>query len=247
MTLFNRPFQPRLGFSIAAFVMFLILIGLGSWQVVRLEWKQGVIDERQARWSAPAEALPQDISDEEALLHRRVVVEGRYRHDEELYLPGRSYKGSAGVGVVTPFEMTDGRGLLVYRGWVPSSRQEPETRSDSNPEGIIQIEGVVLPGGWQGSDWVEPGNDAERNAWFFVDPADMASTAGLQNPIIPIYLGLYREDQESSLPFTPPPPMDIRNDHLQYAITWYALSLALIVIYVVFSLGPKRSEEEPDA
>ncbi len=247
MTLFNRPFQPRLGTSIAALVMFLILIGLGTWQVVRLEWKQGLIDERQARWSAPATALPQDLSDEAALLHRRVMVEGRYRHDRELYLPGRSYKGSAGVGVVTPFEMTDGRGLLVYRGWIPTSRQDPATRSESNPEGTIQIEGVLLPGGWQGSDWVEPGNNAAGNVWFFIDPADMAKTAGLANPIIPLYLGLYRADQEASLPFTPPPPMEMRNDHLQYAITWYALAVALVVIFFVFSLGSKRPEEEDAA
>ncbi len=247
MTLFNRPFQPRLGTGIAALVMFAILIGLGTWQAIRLDWKQGLIAERQAHWATPAITLPQDLSDEAKLLHRRVTLEGIYRHDRELYLPGRSYKGSAGVGVVTPFELTDGRGLLVYRGWVPTSRQDPSSRSEGNPEGVTRIEGIVLPGGWQGSDWVEPGNNAEGNVWFFIHPADMAKAAGLENAIHPLYLGLYREDQEAHLPFTPPPPTAMRNDHLQYAITWYALAFALVLIYVIYSLGPRHSEEETEA
>ncbi len=244
MTLFKRPFQPRLGTSIAALVVFLILLGIGTWQVVRLEWKQGLIDERQARWAAPAIPLPQDLSDQEALLHRRVEAEGVYRHDRELYLPGRSYKGSTGSGVVTPFELTDGRGLLVYRGWVPNARLDPATRSESNPEGVTTIEGVLLPGGWQGSDWANPGNNADQNMWFFIDPPAMAKAASLENAIEPLYLGLYRDDPEAHLPFTPPPPMELRNEHLQYALTWYALALALAAIYVIYSLGPKRSEED---
>jgi len=244
MTLFGRPFRPRLWTSLAALAMFLVLIGLGTWQVVRLEWKQGLIAERQARWEAPAIAFPADPSDP-ALLHRRVEARGRYLHDRELYLPGRSYKGSTGMGVATPFVLEDGRGLIVYRGWVPSSREDPASRAGGNPEGQVTVEGVLLPGGWHGSDWAQPENDVDRNAWFFVDPAGMAAAAGLETPIDGVYLGLYRDDPEASLPFTPPPPMDLRNDHLQYAITWYALAVALVVIYLVFHTGPKRRPEEP--
>lgn len=243
MTLFGRPFRPRLWTSLAALIAFLLLIGLGSWQVVRLQWKEGLIAERQARWEAPAIDLPEDPSDP-ALLHRRVRVSGHYLHDAELHLPGRSYKGSNGLGVATPFVLDDGRGLIVYRGWVPSAREEAASRPGSNPEGEVTIEGVLLSGGWKGSSWAEPANDPARNAWFFVDPAGMAAAAGLERPIEGVYLGLYRDDPESALPFTPPPPMELRNDHLQYAITWYALAFALLVIYVIYHLGPKAKEEE---
>jgi len=246
MTLFQRPFQPRLGTSIAAFVAIALLIGLGTWQVSRLIWKQELIAERQARWEASAIPLPQDLSNLEELLHRRVTVTGKYQHDKELYQPGRSYKGTTGVGVVTPFATDDGRGLLVYRGWVPSSHEDRATRQEGNPEGEVTIEGVLLPGGWQGSTWMEPGNKPESNMWFFIDPPAMAQATGLQNPITSVYLGIYREDPEASLPFTPPPPMDLRNDHLQYALTWYALALALLVIYVIYSLGPKPSTRARD-
>ncbi len=241
MTLFNRPFQPRLGTSIAALIAIAILIGLGTWQVNRLAWKQGLIAERQERWAAAAIPLPQDLSNLDEVLHRRVTVKGVFQHDKELYLAGRSYKGTAGVGVVTPFVTDDGRGLLVYRGWVPSSREDRATRAEGNPEGEVTVEGVLLPGGWQGTTWMEPGNKPESNMWFFIDPSAMAEAAGLQNPINPVYLGVYRDDPEASLPFTPPPPMDLRNDHLQYALTWYALALVLLVIYVVYSLGPRPS------
>ncbi|GAB5468529.1 MAG: SURF1 family protein [Rhodospirillales bacterium] len=247
MTLFGRPFRPRLWTSVASLLMFLVLIGLGTWQTVRLDWKQDLIDERQARWASDAVVLPQEAAAMEALMHRRVEVSGRYLHDRELYLPGRSYKGTAGVGVVTPFILDDGRAVMIYRGWVPTSLQETEKRADSNPEGRVTVEGVVLPGGWQGSDWVEPGNNPDGNVWFFINPPEMAEATGVAQAIEPIYLGLYREDQEASLPFTPPPPMEMRNDHLQYAITWFALAAALIVIYVIFHLGPKTKPEEPSS
>ncbi len=247
MTLFGRPFRPRLWTSLAALAMFLTLIGLGSWQLVRLDWKQSLIDERQARWTAPAIALPADLSDSEELLHRRVLAVGRFLHDHELYLPGRSYKGTAGVGVVTPFALQDGRQVIVYRGWVPTSRQAPATRPESLPQGEITLEGVLLPGGWQGSDWVEPGNNPDGNVWFFINPPEMAEATGLGRVIEPLYLGIYRDDPEASLPFTAPPPIEIRNDHLQYAVTWFALALALVVIYLVFHTGPKpKPEESPE-
>ncbi len=244
MTLFGRPFRPRLWTSLAALAMFLTLIGLGSWQLVRLDWKQGLIDERQERWAAPAIALPQDLSDSSALLHRRVQVEGRFLHDAELYLPGRSYKGTAGTGIVTPLVLTDGRSLLVYRGWVPTSREGRETRPESLPGGEVTVEGVLLPGGWQGSDWVEPGNDPQDNVWFFINPPEMAEAAGLERAIEPVYMGVYRDDPEAALPFTPPPPIELRNDHLQYAVTWFALAIALVVIYLVFHTGSKSKPEE---
>ena len=247
MTLFGRPFRPRLGTSIAALSMLAVLLGLGTWQLVRLEWKQSLINERQLRWQAPALMLPQDLSDQAALVHRKVVARGHYPHDRELYLPGRSYKGTAGVGIVTPFVLEDGRTLMVYRGWVPEKRKDPQTRPKGNPEGEIEVAGVLLPGGWHGSDWFQPENAPERNAWFFVDPAQMAAAVGAGNAIAPLYLGLYRDDAEANLPFTAPPPMDLRNDHLQYVITWYALAIALIVIYVVFHLDPQPKRRGGEA
>ncbi|MEO1192603.1 MAG: SURF1 family protein [Pseudomonadota bacterium] len=244
MTLFGRPFQPRLWTSVAAFLVLLVLIGLGTWQVIRLEWKEGLIAERQERWTAPAIALPQDLSNTEEVLHRRVAITGHYRHDQELFLPGRSYRGTGGVGVVTPFVMDDGRTVMIYRGWVPATMQDTAFRTDSNPEGDLTVEGVIREGGWHGSDWAIPENNVEGNAWFYVNPAEMAAATNSVNAIEPIYLGLYREDPEESLPFTPPPPMDLTNNHLQYAITWYAFAVTLIVIFVIYHLGPKRKPED---
>lgn len=128
MTLLGRRFEPRWAPSLAALLGVLVLLGLGTWQLERLEWKETLIAEYLARRAAPPIALPDPIGDPVALDNRRVRLVGRFLHDRELYLGARSYKDEVGFHVVTPFRLDDGRAVMVDRGWVPARSRFPAWR-----------------------------------------------------------------------------------------------------------------------
>ncbi len=231
-----RRFKPGLWPTLFALPALAILIGLGTWQVQRLYWKEGEIDLRRARSTAPAMALPRDLSDPEALEFRRVAATGRFLHGREMYLVSRTLQGRVGLHVVTPLALADGRELLVDRGWVPNGREDPESRAEGQLEGLVTLEGLVRTGGWKGSRWFRPENRPAENQWLWVDPEAMAAWAGLENPVTSIYLAAGPAANPGGLPVGGRTLIDPRNDHLEYAITWYALAAILVVIYALYHL-----------
>ncbi|MDH3594519.1 MAG: SURF1 family protein [Rhodospirillales bacterium] len=227
-------FRPAFWPTLFTLPMLATLIGLGTWQLQRLEWKQARIAERETRSIAPAIDLPREIADPQALEFRRVALTGRFLHAREMYLNGRTYKGQVGVHVVTPFVLSDGRGLLVDRGWVPMARKDPASRPDGQVAGIVTLEALLRSGGWTGSRTFRPDNRPEENLWFWVDPVAMAAWAGLEDPVTALYAAAGAAENPGGLPVGGQTRVTLRNDHLQYALTWYALAVALAVIYGLY-------------
>jgi surfeit locus 1 family protein len=230
----RRRLRPAFWPTLVTLSMLAVLIGLGTWQLHRLDWKQGEIAERQARSTAPAIDLPREIADPRALEFRRVALTGRFLHAREMYLASRTYKGRVGVHVVTPFVLADGRGLLVDRGWVPMARKNPASRAQGQVAGIVTLEALLRRGGWTGNRFFRPDNRPGENLWFWVDPAAMAARTGLKAPVTALYAAAAATETPGGLPVGGQTRIALRNDHLQYALTWYALAVALAVIYVVY-------------
>ena len=222
--------------------MLAALLGLGTWQVERLHWKEDLIAERQARGAAPAAALPARFDDPGALAFTRVRVRGAFAHEREMYLAARSHAGRPGLHVVTPMTLEDGRGLLIDRGWVPDGRKDPATRPDGQVSGVVEVEGLLRTGGWTGPSWLVPENLPGENLWFWVDPPAMAAAAGLPRPVVEVYLDAGPAENPGGLPKGGQTRVQLPNDHLTYAITWFALAVALAVIYAIYHL---RDEETP--
>lgn len=216
---------------------------MGTWQVQRLHWKEALIAQLAERMTAAASGLPARISDVEDVVYRRYRAVGTYRHDDELYVGSKTYKGAVGFRILTPFELTDGRLILVDRGWVPIDRRDPESRRQGQLEGTVALEGFARRDGWSGSTWFRPDNKPEENYWFWVDLAAKARALDAPNLMQEIYLQAVARDLPGGLPRGRPDGVSLRNNHLQYAITWYALAGALLVIYVLFSLRPQRPSE----
>ena len=238
-------FRPTLWASLVAFAVLTVLLGFGTWQIQRLHWKEALIAERQARASAPAIPLPAVIEAPEFLEHRRVTVTGRYLHARELYWGGRPRRGVVGFGVVTPFVLADGRGLLVHRGWVPPERKDPASRAADQPAETVELEALVRRGGWNGSTWFRPDNAPADNYWYWIDVPAMAARAGLAHPVSEIYLDLLGAAPGGAVsggwPIAAAAPAMIINNHLAYAITWYGLAAVLLVIYVIFHSTRERA------
>lgn len=225
-------FRPTLWPTLFTVPALAALIALGTWQLHRLEWKQDLIDKLQSRSTGSAVAAPDAGADLAAFEFQRVRATGVFRHDRELYLIGRSVSGAPGLHVLTPLVPADGSpAILVDRGWIPVEKRDPATRPERQPSGAVTVEGIVRLE--KGRGWFIPDNDPVKNTWYFVDIPAMAKATGT-----PLRPGYYVVADDSSLPGGYPKGgqwrLDLRNDHLEYAITWYSLAVALLVIYIVY-------------
>ena len=221
----------------------MILLALGSWQVHRLMWKTELNEERRAQFQAEAVMLPAELADPAPYTYRRVWLEGRFRHEAEMFLAARTFDRRVGYQIITPFERADGAAVLVNRGWVPLDNKEPETRLGGQIQGTYRLEGVVVPGGRAG--WFTPDNEPENNIWFWTDTEALAAEAGIPAPSFLVDAG--PAPNPGGLPIGGQTRVELRSEHMQYIVIWYALAIGLAVIYVIYMRrGPRGHEDEDE-
>ncbi len=233
-------FHPRLWPTLVTVPVTLALLGLGTWQIERLHWKEALIAERQAGLAAPV-TLWSEAAGRLGQLHwHRVSAEGVFLNDRELVLAARSLNGNPGYHIVTPFEIAGGPVMLVDRGWVPLDRKMPPDRPEGQLEGRVTVTGILRPG--HRPSWLTPDNRPDRNFWFWLDLPAMVEAAAVGNrAVTEAYLETDATPNPGGFPIGGQTRTSLPNDHLQYAITWYALALALAVIYVLYHRGAARS------
>jgi len=225
-----------------------VLIGLGTWQVERLHWKEALIAERTAAVSAPPTALPRTLEETRPLAFHRVRAKGQFLHDREVPVHAiERQRGAAGYLVVTPLRLDDGAIVLVERGWVPTEKRDPATRAEGNPPGEVAVDGLLRLAPAEKPGWFVPANDPGRAEWFWIDLPAMARAAGVAEAL-PFYVEAGAAPNPGGLPVGGQANTDLPNDHLQYAITWYALAAALAVIYLLLlrhERAAARTSREP--
>ncbi len=244
----KRRFRPQLWPSLTTALALAVLVAMGSWQLERLQWKRDLIAEMTQRMAGPAVALPPAPVDAAALRYRPIRIQGRFRHDRELYLEARSHQGRPGLHLVTPLVLDDGRVVLIDRGWVPPDRRRPETRPEGQiggqVAGSVSLTATLRTGGWKGYDFLRPENDPAGNAWVWMDLPRMAESAGLEGIASGYYLVADAAPNPGGLPIGRAPGVELPNNHLGYAITWYALALVLLVIYLLHQSRPEAADRE---
>lgn len=228
MTAFRPAFWP----TVISLPALLALLALGSWQLYRLDWKLGVIAEIESRISEAPVALPAGDLDPEVWNYRRVSVSGTFDHQREIHLLAHSRRGNLGYHIITPLERSDGAGwALVNRGWVPRERKEPANRLAGQIAGEVTITGIARRARDEGTAFT-PDDDLSANIWFRRDGARMAAHLGIAAPELLVEAN--DRPNPGGFPIGGQTRLDIPNNHLQYAITWYALAVALVVIYLLW-------------
>lgn len=226
--------------TVCTLAALVVLIGLGTWQMQRRAWKEGLLDAIAQRVTAtpvPLDAAARRWAAGEDLEYLRVTARGRFQHDKErlLYAPG---KEGPGFHVFTPLETADGRTLFVNRGFVPDAVKDPAARAAGQPQGEVEVTGLLRGPGEQG--WFMPANEPTRNLWFWRDLDGMAaSVLGRDRArVLPFFLDEQSRDSARQ-PGTWPRPgvtrLDLPNRHLEYALTWYGLAGTLIAVYLAFA------------
>ena len=232
-----------LGPSLFSLAMFLLFLGLGTWQVQRLHWKEGLIAMRAAAVSAPPAALPLTLGDARPLEFHRVAVKGVFQHGAELYLHAISKDGAPGYAVLTPLLMLDGSFILINRGFVPEDQKTPASRNASQLQGEVTVTGLLrVPPAAKPSVFT-PENDPARNAWYFVDLAAMAQATHIEN-LLPFYIDADATPNPGGYPLGGQTNVDLPNDHLQYALTWYGLAALMPILYLLLIRRIRRDRRE---
>jgi len=228
---FLSNFRPRLVPTLIAVPGVLLLLGLGTWQVARLAEKAALNAYRAERVEAPAVALPARVVDPAEFDFRRVTLVGAFGHDRELYLNARSQRGNAGYHILTPLIRDGAPPVLINRGWVPYDRKNPDRRAEGQVHGASRVEGILRREPRRG--WLMPDNDAAKNEWFWYDLSAMAQAAGFAD-LAPFYVEAAATPNPGGFPIGGQTIVELPSPHLQYAVTWYALAVALAVIYVMW-------------
>ncbi|MEM7743373.1 MAG: SURF1 family protein [Pseudomonadota bacterium] len=197
-----------------------ILIGLGTWQLQRLTWKESLISELDARLSANPVVLPvspDPVSDQ----NLRVRVDGVISPEELDVLTSIKNVGP-GFRIIAPMALEDGRRIMVDLGFVPEGLKNIADRPDS-----LRLKGSGAQGTvtgilrWPELDGTAPPPDEAWEMWFERDVAKIAQALGTEPLLI-----IAERHPMGDLPVPRPPGIDLPNRHLEYAITWFGLAIA---------------------
>ena len=235
---FEKPRFVPLIMTIGAVVM---MFGLGIWQVQRLAWKEGLIHNiEEAKAKPPIKGLPQTKEEFEKLAFQRVQLEGEYLNDKEFHLAARYNNGVLGYHVLTPFKTTDGRYVLLNRGWVPTDKKDPAKRKEGQIEGNVSVITMVRTDRDRG--YFTPKNQIDRNIWFAKDVKEMGEFAHLD--LAPYALDVLYEKPPGGFPKPFDGNLKPRNDHFGYAITWFSIGIACLIISLTYHYRrPEASEQ----
>ena len=214
---------------------FLLMATLGAWQLQRLEWKEGLIAQvTTAYQQSPLTALPKTPEELKSAEFFPVALKGKFDSDTEFHIAARYYRSKLGYHILAPFILSDGRVVLVNRGWVPADKKESATRRETNPEKIREVHGIIHSGGKK--SWALPDNQPEKNLWFWYATDAMGKTTG--KDYLNVVIDATGQEDLNQLPIPAGAIPKLRNDHLGYAITWFGIAIAIAVIWAVYHRKP---------
>lgn len=245
-----RPIGARpkrlLPLTLACLAALAILVGLGTWQLRRLAWKEGLLAKVESRVNAPAQAVPPveawPFLAADQVEYRHVVARGVFNHAKETLVytveEGMGPLSGPGYFVITPLMRENGPAILVNRGFVPQDRRDPSTREEGQMEGVVTITGLLrMPE--EASSFV-PANDPAHDAWYRRDPAEIGKARGLPDAA-PFIIDADATPNPGGLPVGGRTRTAFPNRHLEYALTWYGLAAALVGVYAAVVISRRRA------
>ncbi|GLQ05672.1 SURF1 family protein [Sneathiella chinensis] len=237
-----KKFSPGILPTLITVPVIVILLALSLWQANRYFWKVDLLEGVQQQLAADPVVLPEAIKDVEAWIYRRVTLTGTYDHSREIHLFAHTEKGRKGFQIITPFVRQDGgQTVLVNRGWVPEGLKEPASRQEGLIEGAQAISGIVRKPWFKSMSFLPESNE-ETNVWLYGELDRMAAHLGLE--VAPVFVELDDSPVPGGWPKGGQTRVSVPNNHIEYAITWFGLAMAMAAIYGLY--GVRRASRRKD-
>jgi surfeit locus 1 family protein len=238
----QRVFAPTLIPTVVFIVVLGALLSLGNWQMQRAGEKQALVEEKQTRQKAAPLDLNRAIVDAQLDRFRPARVVGRYATTQQWLLDNRLFQGQAGYHVFSLLQLDDGGQLLVNRGWVAVGETREFLPELPLPQGPVKLSGHLDRPESVGLVLGEPPLDSIANK-VLLQSLDIEALAKARNlELQPLSLVL-DEAQSGSLQYDWMPVETISPEkHVGYAVQWFALAVALVIIY--FGVNTRRVNNE---
>ena len=208
-------------FLFSVFIIFFILvfIALGTWQIIRLDWKNNLILEIENSLKNP----PVELTQSNKANYLKIKTSGSVDFEKQIYLYNLNDSGTPGFEVLNPISI-NGENYLLNRGWIPFEKKgTPEINiiDQTNIVGTIKIQGR--------KNIFKPDNDLKENYWFSLNREDILKFTGKRFSKYIIYL-----DGNYQLPKPKKITANISNNHKKYAMTWFSLAISILLLYLYF-------------
>ena len=209
-------------FQLFVILFITLFCALGTWQLYRLQWKTELISEI----TFGLDSSPIKYSNKIKKNYQRVISEGSFNFEDQIYLYSLNENGKPGYDVITPFKTLSNKNVLVNRGWIDKSLKDT---SDINlMKSKVKITGLLRK--IHKANIFKPNNDLINNIWFSVDTNDLKEYTGIQFTNYMIFL----EKPKNKALLNKKITIEVPNNHLKYALTWYSISISILLYYLYF-------------
>ena len=243
-----------IGFGVFTALMVALCVGLGIWQLQRRAEKHALIAALTERLATPPGALP-SASQWSALTpdrdeFRRVSFAATYDSsaDAMVYSSGSAVRediSGPGTWAFVPARLPGGETVVINAGFVQNTMQDRAQQDRAVAQLItgaaVQLTGYIrFP---EAAGTLTPSENIAKRLWFTRDHQAMARALGWAEagrPVAPFYVDLEAPAPASGTPKPGPLQVHLKDDHLQYAITWFALACAMVIAFGVWMPGQRR-------
>ena len=208
-------------FLFSVFIIFFILvfIALGTWQIIRLNWKNNLILEIENSLKKP----PVELTQLNKQNYLKIKTSGNVDFEKQIYLYNLNDSGIPGFEVLNPI-LIDDENYLLNRGWIPFEKKdtsEINILDQNNIVGTLKIQGK--------KNIFKPDNNIKENYWFSLNREDISKFTGKKFSKYIIYLdGNYQFPRPKKI------TANISNNHKKYAMTWFSLAISILLLYLYF-------------
>ena len=211
----------KLSFSIFVYFSIILFCSLGTWQIYRLQWKLDLISEIENGLNSE----PIFYSNTNIKNYQKVKFSGIFDFEKQIYLYSLNSSGAPGYDVITPIRTKSNEILLINRGWIEKNLKKNKdiNKTESNSlEGIIKK--ITKPNPFK------PDNDIKNNIWYSLKLSDLQNFTGYKLNNFVVFL----QNNQNTLVKNKVVSPDLPNNHLKYALTWYSVSLSILLYFLYF-------------